>query len=148
MKKCSAVCASPVLVLFYLPLPLGEAAPKARVRAALSTKSALHRYRRPHPNPSPKGRGTYIGGSYLQGNTLTVQSLIQISLQIFHILDAHRQPAQRVGDAELRPRRGGNAGVGHDRRMLDQAFHAAQRFRQGENFAAFEEAARILQAAL
>ena len=65
--------------------------------------------------------------------------------QILDILDPHRQADQAVADAQPGPLFGRDAGVRHQGRVLDQAFHAAQAFGQGEHGAAFQEAPRARQ---
>ena len=55
------------------------------------------------------------------------------------MLDADAQADEAVGDAELDAGRVRHAGVGHDRRVLDQALDAAQALGQREDLAALEE---------
>jgi hypothetical protein len=51
----------------------------------------------------------------------------EVGLEIGRVFDAHREPDEAVGDAELLAVRLGNRGVGHDRRVLDERLDAAQR---------------------
>ncbi len=69
------------------------------------------------------------------------QGLRQVRSQILHILNPHRQPHQPIANAQLRPRRRRDAGMGHDRRVFDQAFHASQAFGQGEDVRRVPESA-------
>ena len=67
---------------------------------------------------------------------------LQIVDQIAHIFDANRQPNQRIADAErfaffLRHGR-----MRHERRMIDQAFDAAQTFGQREQMSVFQKSFR------
>src|SRR5687768_2958408 len=71
-----------------------------------------------------------------------LEGVAQLGDQIIHVLDSHREPHQAVVDTETRAHVLGQRGVGHDRRMLDQALHAAEAFGEREQAAALEEAAR------
>ena len=72
----------------------------------------------------------------------------ELVAQILDIFDADGQPDQPVADAEPLAIRRRHRRVRHDRRMLDQAFDAAERFGEREQLAALEHAARLAQAAL
>src|SRR5688572_3876609 len=76
-----------------------------------------------------------------------LEGVFQLGDQIIHVLDAHREPHQAVVDTETRAHVLGQRGVGHDRRMLDQALHAAEALREREQAAALKEAARRSEAA-
>src|SRR5689334_9346610 len=93
-----------------------------------------------------------IGISLLQlfwkGDLHLCQRLCQISTQVFHVLDANRQSHQPVTDAQLCAGGGWNGGVGHDRRVFDQAFHAAQALGQGEDLHVLKEAFGTSQVAV
>src|SRR5580765_5672076 len=80
--------------------------------------------------------------------SFSVQRCFKLAAQIIYILNADRQPDQAIADAQLLAVRRRNRGVGHDRRMLDQAFDAAKRLGEREQVAALEHAARLAQAAL
>src|SRR5437899_13082128 len=55
-----------------------------------------------------------------------VERLAQVAAQIVGVLHAHRKPHQRIADTELGAQRGWNRAMRHERRMLDQAFDAAE----------------------
>jgi hypothetical protein len=57
------------------------------------------------------------------------------------MLDAHRQPQQAVADPGGGARLGAHRGVGHRRRMRDQALDPAQGFGEGEIFQPVDEGA-------
>ena len=59
----------------------------------------------------------------------------QVGAQVVDVLDADRQPHQRVADAERRARLGRDRRVRHDRRVLDQALDAAQALGEREDLA-------------
>ena len=59
--------------------------------------------------------------------------MLQVPLQVSHILNAHRQAQQPLGEAERLPLLLGHRGVGHGHRVAHQAFHAPQAFGQGEH---------------
>ena len=65
------------------------------------------------------------------GNSDLAERLLQVSDQIVRVLKADGQADQVGGHFE---RGAGHGGVGHGARMLDQGFHAAQGFGQGEHF--------------
>jgi len=54
---------------------------------------------------------------------------LQIVDQIADVLDSDRQPDERIGDAEFLPLFFWNGGMRHKRRMIDEAFYAAQALR-------------------
>src|SRR5690349_8507804 len=54
------------------------------------------------------------------------EGLVELGNQVLDILDAHREPHQAAGDAQARAHVLGQRRMRHDRRMLDQALHAAQ----------------------
>src|SRR5438105_13590110 len=68
------------------------------------------------------------------------ERLLEVGAQVLDILDAHRQPHQRITDAERRARLERNGCVGHDGGVLDQAFDAAQALGEREVLHRFEEA--------
>src|SRR4051794_12810707 len=66
------------------------------------------------------------------------QRLLQVGDQVAGVLDADRQPDQAVDDADAAARLRRDRGVGHDRRVLDQALHPAQALREREQLGAFQ----------
>ena len=70
----------------------------------------------------------------------TPQRLLQIGDQIVAILDPRRQPHQRIRNADRGALLGRDRAMRHQRRVLDQAFDAAEAFGQREQLRAFEEA--------
>src|ERR1700739_3689014 len=60
---------------------------------------------------------------------------VQVALQVVHVLDAHRQPHERVANAESLALFGRNRRMRHDGRVLDQALDPAQAFGQREQLA-------------
>ena len=72
----------------------------------------------------------------------------ELGAQVVDHLHPHRQPHQRIADAQLLALRGRDGGMGHDGRVLDQALHAAERFGQGKQVAAFQHAARFFESTL
>ena len=65
------------------------------------------------------------------GNSDLAERLLQVGDQIVRVFKADGQADQVGGHFE---RGAGHGGVGHGARMLDQGFHATQRFGQGEHF--------------
>src|SRR5690606_25889692 len=74
------------------------------------------------------------------------ERLLEVREQIFAALDAHGNSHEAIVDAELLPVLGRNRSVGHDRGVLDQAFHAAEGLGQGEDAGAFHHALCFLEA--
>src|SRR4030095_6170659 len=70
------------------------------------------------------------------GNPL--EGLIEIGYQIVWILYAAGQSNQSIAASDASSPLGRNGGMRHRCGKTDQAFHAAQRFRQGENLHPFE----------
>src|SRR4051812_46783876 len=115
----------------------------ARSRAASARSSAVNSsgpsYERPgiatmYASAAPASATTRM--------TALIQSVFELVNQVLHVLDAHRQAHQPVADAEPRAHVLGQRGVGHDRRMLDQALDAPQALGEREQLAALEEAPR------
>src|SRR5262249_32300543 len=77
-------------------------------------------------------RRTWPRSSVWPALPASVQRLLQVREQILFFFDAHRQTDQAVVDANLGAPLGGQTGVGHQRRQLDQALDAAQRFGERE----------------
>jgi len=75
------------------------------------------------------------------------QRLIQVPDQILHILDPDGQPDQAVGQAHPAPHLEWDAGVGHRRRVPDQALDASQRLGQCKDLGSLDEAAGELSIA-
>ena len=75
------------------------------------------------------------------------ERLIEIRDQVFDVLDAHRQPHQAVADSQARADLRRQRRVRHDRRMLGEAFDAAQALRANKDAATFEQAARVVESA-
>ena len=67
---------------------------------------------------------------------------LQIVDQIVHVLDADRKPNERIGDAERLAFFFRDRAVRHERRMIDQALHAAQAFREREQMRVLEKTSR------
>src|SRR5437763_7684579 len=64
----------------------------------------------------------------------------QIATQVIDVLDADREPDQRVVDAERRAQRRRNGAVRHQCGMLDQALDAAEALGERKEAAMLEEA--------
>ena len=60
--------------------------------------------------------------------------------EVAGVLDACRDADERIRDADRLSRFGGEAAMGHDRRMLDQALDAAEAFGKREDLHALEDA--------
>ena len=70
------------------------------------------------------------------------ERLREVGSQVVDGFDSHRQPHQRIADAEARALLGRNRRVRHDRRVLDETLDAAQAFGEREDGARLEETAR------
>mmetsp|Transcript_5968 Transcript_5968/g.23710 ORF Transcript_5968/g.23710 Transcript_5968/m.23710 type:complete len:562 (+) Transcript_5968:426-2111(+) len=66
----------------------------------------------------------------------------QVAAQIGHVLDADRQPHQRIGDAQTGPHLGRDGGMRHQRGQGDQALDPAEAFGQREQLDPLQKAAR------
>src|SRR5204862_91989 len=77
-----------------------------------------------------------------------LERVFQLGDEVVDVLDADRQAHQAFVDAELGAHVLGQRGVGHDRRVLDEALDAAQALGEGEQLAALEEPPGALQPAL
>src|SRR5216684_2875084 len=77
-----------------------------------------------------------------------LEGVFQLVDEVIDVLDADGQAHQAFVDAELGAHVLGQRGVGHDRRVLDQALDAAQALGEGEQLAALEEPPGALQPAL
>src|SRR5437588_6381508 len=77
-----------------------------------------------------------------------LERVFQLGEEVVNVLDAHRQAHQALADAELGAHGLGQRGVGHDRRVLDQALDAAKALGESEELAALEEPPGALQPAL
>src|SRR5690606_8553938 len=80
--------------------------------------------------------------------SLACESLLEIGDQVVAILDAGRQPDQRIRYADRRALFRRDRPVRHDRRMLDQAFDTTKAFRKREKLCPLEEAFRSRQVAV
>src|SRR4051794_32409439 len=67
---------------------------------------------------------------------------LQIVDQVVHFFDADREPDERIGYSERLAHLGRDRTVGHDRGMIDEAFHAAQTFCQGKEMRVLQESTR------
>ena len=76
------------------------------------------------------------------------EGLIQIGHQVIDILDADGQPNQGIADSKLGPFPFRNAGVRHDRRMINKAFDPSQAFRERKYLAALEKAPGMIEVTL
>src|SRR6185295_13944119 len=120
-----------------------------RVRAAikvsggmLSTPTRMKLYDAPHSVASASRSAKSSPRAAL------LERVVQLGDQVVDALDADREAHQAVVDAQpgahvLRQR-----GVGHDRRVLDQALDPAQALGEREQAAALEEALRGIEPAL
>ena len=72
----------------------------------------------------------------------SAQGFLQLGDEVRDVLHPDREPDQAVADAQRRPHRGRQRCAGHDRRVLDQAFHAAETLGQREHVAALQRTAR------
>src|SRR5437870_1309583 len=79
--------------------------------------------------------------------TGSCQSLLQIGLQIVHILNANTETNETIVDATGLADLGGDAGVRHRRRVTNQGFDPAQALRQTEELRLGQQAQRSLLAA-
>src|SRR4029077_6370838 len=68
------------------------------------------------------------------------QRLIQIRDEVLHVLDPDRQPHQAVGESHAAPHVGRHTRMRHRGRMPDQAFDAAERFRERKDLGPPDEA--------
>ena len=59
------------------------------------------------------------------------ERLIEIGLDVFDVLDAYREPNQLIRYAHLLPDDRRHGGVGHEGRMRNEGFDAAEAFREG-----------------
>ena len=82
------------------------------------------------------------------GATSFAQREGQFCTQIGDILHAHAQSHQSITDPQPLAVGRRHRGVGHDGRVLDQAFDPAERLGQREQLAAFQHARGLFQAAL
>src|SRR5271157_3886216 len=73
---------------------------------------------------SPFGESKNLPTSYL------IKSLIQISYDVFCVLNASRDPHQAVGYSDFQPHVSRHYGMGHRGRMLDQRVSGPQADRQ------------------
>src|SRR5688500_11494169 len=71
-----------------------------------------------------------------------LERALELGDEVVHVLDAVREAYQAVVDAEVGAHALGQRGVGHDRRVLDQALDPAEAFGEGEELAALQEPAR------
>src|SRR6266699_2819849 len=71
---------------------------------------------------------------------------LEVGDEVLRILDADRKPHQAVADPERGAHVGRDRAMGHQRRMLDEAFDAAEAFGQGEQAAALEETLGLVEA--
>src|SRR5262245_51827563 len=71
----------------------------------------------------------------------------EIGDEVLRVLDPDREPHQGIADPEGRAYLRRDRAVRHQRRMLDQAFDAAEAFSEGEQPAALEEAPGIVEGA-
>src|SRR5712691_4138946 len=76
-----------------------------------------------------------------------LERVFQLGEEVVDVFDADRQAHQALVDAELGAHVLGQRGVGHDRRVLDQALDAAQALGESEQLAALEETPGALQPA-
>src|SRR6185437_6335622 len=83
-----------------------------------------------------------------RGASASAERLPQLPDQILRILHPHRQADQPVTDAERGAYRGGQRGVRHEPRMLDQALHPAQALREREEVTPLEHPAGIVERSL
>src|SRR6185437_8298178 len=72
------------------------------------------------------------------------QRAFQLVTQVTQIFHPHRQPHQTVADPEPLAIGQWHRGMGHDRRMLDQALDSAERFGQREQLATLQHPPRLL----
>src|SRR5215470_8541613 len=76
-----------------------------------------------------------------------IQRVLQLGDEIVDVFDADGEPHQAVADAEARAHVLRQRRMRHDRRMLDEALHAAQAFGERKELAALEKAARCREPA-
>src|SRR5713226_5754845 len=86
--------------------------------------------------------------SAVKNAMVLLERVFQLGDEVVNVLDADRQAHQAFVDAELGAHVLGQRGVGHDRRVLDQALDAAEALGESEKLAALEETPGALQPAL
>src|SRR6516165_11334506 len=79
---------------------------------------------------------------------LLCQRRLEVVDEVVRILDPYREPHQGITDAQGRAHIGRHRAMRHERRVLDQAFHPAQAFRERKQPAPFEKAARVVERAV
>src|SRR2546422_9188954 len=81
-------------------------------------------------------------GRYGDTASVVSQGLVEVRNQVFHVFDPDGKPHQAVREAHLALQLGRDAGVGHRRRMADEAFDTAQRLGEDEDLGALHHAPR------
>src|SRR5438046_10008823 len=76
--------------------------------------------------------------SAVEKSSVLLERVFQLGDEVVDVLDADRQAHQAFVDAELGAHVLWQRGVGHDRRVLDQALDTAQALGEGEQLAALE----------
>src|SRR5262244_1449929 len=71
----------------------------------------------------------------------------EIRDEVLWVLDPDREPHQVIADPERGAHVGRDRAMRHQRRMLDQAFDAAEAFREREQTAALEETPGVVEGA-
>lgn len=109
----------------------GEGVPLAAEQTPAMTILGADRqsFLRSHmPSPSPRARRqTPANQAFGRIRSGFFQRLFQVRSQVVVGFAADREADQIVGDARLIPFLGSDAGVGHRRRMLNEAFNPAER---------------------
>src|SRR5258708_13455074 len=80
-------------------------------------------------------------------NSHLIERVIEISDQIFHVLDADRNADESVGDADAFADFRGDRGMSHRRGMRDQSLDAAQAFRKRADLYMVEHFPGLLECA-
>ena len=76
-----------------------------------------------------------------------LEASVQVLYQVLYVLYSDADTDEVVRDSELESSLSWNAGMGHTRRMLNEALDATQAFGHRENPEAFEEFLALVEAA-
>src|SRR5947207_132613 len=78
---------------------------------------------------------------------MSAKGMGQVFNKIVRVLDTDREADKIIGDPELSALLRGDGSMGHDGRVLDEALDSAETFCEGEDTAALEKAAGLVEAA-
>src|SRR5450432_2341794 len=80
--------------------------------------------------------------------TCRPQRTFEVFDQVAYVLESDREADQGVADPHLPPHLGLDRGVGHRRRMTEEALHAAEAFGERPQSEALREVAGIVECAV